>query len=65
MLPDFIKKHSSVVAAIATEELLYLLYNDKSIQALKADNIEEIVADSGKLESIGDSKGEALSFTLC
>lgn len=49
VLPDFIKKHSSVISLLATDDILYVLYSDKSIQALKADNIEEVVADSGKL----------------
>ena len=59
VLPDFIKKHSSVANFIATEENLYIFFGDKSIQSFKADNIEEMLKDTGKLEAMGDAKGEA------
>lgn len=32
---------------------------------LKADNIEECLADSGKLEGLGDAKGDASCFAVC
>ena len=64
VLPDFIRKHASVLDSIATEEVVYLFYHDKSIQMLKADNIEEVLKDSGKLEGLGDAKGEAACFTV-
>lgn len=65
VLPDFVKKNSSVANFIATDEVLYAFYLDKSIQALKADNIEECLKDSGKLEELGEAKGEATCFALC
>lgn len=64
MLPDFVKKHASVLDSIATEEVVYVFYVDKTIQALKFDNIEEVLKDSGKLENLGDAKGEAACFAI-
>ena len=40
---DFIKKHSSVMTMTATEEHIFVLYNDKSLEVLKASNNEEVV----------------------
>lgn len=31
---------------------------------MKSDNIEEVLKDSGKLENLGDAKGEAQCFTV-
>lgn len=65
VLPDFIRKHASVLDSIATEDVIYIFYVDKTIQVVKADNIEEVLKDSGKLESLGDAKGEAACFAVC
>ena len=76
VLPDFIKKHSSVISMKATDSVLYIFYNDKSIQAVKADNIEEVIKEIPKNDDaqcfaiceatnellVGDTKGMAHLF---
>jgi len=64
VLPDFIKRQASAEDMIATDEFVYVLYLDKSIHMLKADNIAEVVKDSGKLDSLGEAKGEVSCFAL-
>jgi len=59
-----IKKDNEITQMVATEEYLYVLYADKTIEALKADNIAESVAKSDKLDSLG-GKGEVTAFTYC
>lgn len=58
------KKDSNIAQMIATEEILYILYTNKTIEAVKADLITEIIAKSDKLDSLG-GKGEATAMGLC
>lgn len=41
---DFCKKHSSILHMVASENHVYVLYNDKSLEVLKADAIDQVVA---------------------
>lgn len=65
VLNEFCGKHASPALMQATESLLYIMYFDKSMQILKADNIEECVAESPKLEEVGEAKGKATCFAVC
>jgi WD40 repeat protein len=64
-LPDFQEKDSTIQQIVATDELIFVLYRDTKIQVLKADNVEEVVADSGKLNELGADKGEATCIAHC
>ena len=59
-----VKKDCEIMQMLATEQFLYVLYADKTIEALKAENIAEVAAKSDKLDSLG-GKGEVSAFTFC
>ena len=62
---EFVKRESSAQKMIATESVLYIMGLDKIIQAVKADNITEVIGQTEKLEALGESKGEAQCFAIC
>jgi len=64
-LPDFIKKDSSVIAMQATEEHVYVLYNDKSMEILQAAGVNLSVAKVPKMKDLGAAAGELTSMVLC
>lgn len=47
---------------IATEKVVYVLYSDKTLEALDASDIEKSVAKTAKLEKLGEAAGEAVTF---
>jgi len=61
---SIIKKSNEIIQMITNEDVLYVLYADKTIEALKADLITEVIAKSDKLDSLG-GKGEVSSMGLC
>ena len=58
---EFVKKGSSILKMVATEELLYVLYNDRSIEILKADDIKQSVASIKSVDGAKDIVAMALA----
>ena len=59
LIDEFVKRESSAQKLIATETVLYIFGLDKTIQAVKADNITEVIGQTEKLEEMGEKKGAA------
>ena len=50
---------------VADASHLYILFNDKSMEKVSVDNIEEVVAKTEKLAGLGGAKGEATTIAVC
>ena len=49
---------------VATEKCVYVLYSNKTIEVLNAENISDVVNKTEKLVGLGEKKGEATCFAL-
>jgi len=62
VIKEFIKKNGTVLTMTASDEHLYVLYHDMSLEILKADDISKEVAKVGQLKNLGVAKGEIASI---
>ena len=56
-LPELLKKDSSVHKMIATDEKVYLLFLNRSLEICNADNIAEVLVQKDKMADLGAGKG--------
>ena len=50
---------------VASESHVYVLYNDKSLEVLKADAIDQVVAKTTQMKDLGAAKGELTGLAYC
>lgn len=56
---DLIKKNSSVLQIVASDSNVFVLYNDRSVENLKADDISQVVSRVDKVEGL---KGDVVDL---
>jgi len=59
---EFYKKHISAKHILATEDLVYVLYNDKSIQILKASHVGTTLVEKMGLKLEGNAEVSSMAL---